>query len=118
MTRKGEKRLDPSGATDAPVQRPAASVHTYDAPVPEFALTRVVAGADGDGGVAADVGPSSVSATLEGPAIVVVTDGSVQVRSGSDEVVALAAGEVAWSSAGPPPSIDGPGDVFIATVPG
>jgi mannose-6-phosphate isomerase len=88
---------------DAPVQRPAAAVHTYDSPVPEFALTRV--GSRADGGWAA-----------AGPAIVVVTDGSVEVRSG-DDAIELAVGEVAWSPAGPPLSVAGPGEAFVATVP-
>ncbi|MFN3218572.1 MAG: mannose-6-phosphate isomerase, class I [Acidimicrobiales bacterium] len=110
---------------DAPVQRPAAAVHTYDAPVPEFALTRLAGGGAESGGstvgdsgpAGADSGPDAV--TLAGPAIVVVTDGSVQLRSGegAGADVALAVGEVAWSPAGPPLSIAGPGEAFVATVP-
>ena len=103
---------------DVPVQRPAAAVHTFDAPVPEFALTRV---AGDDVSTTAEAravaGPSSASATLEGPAIVVVTDGSVHVQSGDGAGVELAAGEVAWSPAGPLLSIAGPGEAFVAAVP-
>ena len=99
------------------MQRPAAAVHTFDAPVPEFALTRV-AGEDVSttAGARALAGPSWASATLEGPAIVVITNGSVQLRSGEGADVELAAGDVVWSPVGPPLSVAGPGEAFVATV--
>ena len=97
---------------DAPVQRPATSVHTYDAPVPEFVLTRVVGECD------ALLGAREASAvvTVTGPAIVVVTAGSVILVCG-DDVSEVASGACVWLPAGSKGLLTGPGSAFVATVP-
>lgn len=51
---------------EVPIQRPAGSVHTFDIPVPEFSLTRVDLSAGG-------------RAQVTGPAIVVLTEGRIEV---------------------------------------
>ena len=67
---------------DAPVQHPAGSVHRYDVPVPEFSLTRI-----------AHVEHHDLD--LPGPAVAVVTEGSVVCRTGSG-TLSLATGEAVW----------------------
>ena len=98
---------------DAPVQRPPDSMHTYDAPVPEFVLTRIVGECD-----ALPAARKRRRYAITGPAIVVVTDGSVEVRSGGDEPVVLGRGESAWCAAASPLTLTGPGEAFVANVPG
>lgn len=71
---------------DPPVQSPDGAVHTFDAPVPEFALTRI------------ELGPNAVDATVIGPEIVIVTSGTAVVEGGNDRVE-LNQGEVAFIEA-------------------
>ena len=61
-------------AAPIPVQRPGSAVHTYEVPVPEFALTRLDAGAGTiDGTLCSPVGPEVV--LVVGGAVTLVTDG-------------------------------------------
>lgn len=98
---------------DVPVQRPAGPVHTYDAPVPEFALTRVVA----EGVVEHGAREAVAAVTVMGPAIVVGTAGSVNLTGGDDEVATVASGACAWLPAGSHELLGGPGEAYVATVP-
>lgn len=54
----------------APVQRPEGPVHTYDSPVPEFALTRLV-----------DLESGAETVEVTGPAIVLATSGHLVLRT-------------------------------------
>jgi mannose-6-phosphate isomerase len=68
------------------VQRPAAAVHTYDSPIPEFAVTRIDTG----------VGPvGELVLTPSGPEIVLVTDGSVEL-TGATAPLRLGRGRAAF----------------------
>ncbi len=99
---------------EAPVQRPQESVHIYDAPVPEFALTRLVL--DADEGADADGIGRGHGSPVAGPAIGVVTDGELMASSGAEQL-GLGAGDVVWAPAGDALSFTGTGTVFAATVP-
>jgi len=71
---------------DPPVQSPSGPNHTFDAAVPEFALTRVELTADG------------ADAVVVGPEIVIVTEGAATIET-SAERLELARGEVVFVAA-------------------
>ncbi len=86
-----------------PVQRPTSQNHRFDTPIPEFSLTRVI----GPGFRPEDGPPNepiSIDVTMDGPEIVLVTDGSVKLvamssgdltRSGNGSL-AIGSGEAAF----------------------
>ena len=85
------------------VQRPSGPVHTYDSPVPEFALTRIEL-----------IGPGV--ARPAGPRIVLVLEGGVSLRAGGREL-ALGRGQSAWVAAEDGPcEVSGSGLVFEASL--
>lgn len=88
-----------------PVLRPAGNgaVTTYDVPVPDFALRRIVLD-----------GPST-SVPVDGRTMVLATDGAVRVE-GADAAVDLAVGSVAFASEDEAElRLSGTGEVFIAS---
>jgi len=91
---------------DPPVQSPSGAVHTFDASVPEFALTRI------------ELAAAGVPATVVGPEIVIVTEGAA-ILTGAMERVELNGGEVAFVAASDGDyTISGSGTAFRATVNG
>ena len=68
---------------DPPVQRASGCLHTFDAPVPEFSLTRVAVADD-------------VRLRLQGPEILIVTEGIVEFVTQSGHEVAAEPGEPVW----------------------
>lgn len=77
---------------DPPVQRRSGTVQVYDSPIPEFELTRY------------DFASFGVARALEveGPEIVLVTMGWIEVTSGDGDVLTLDKGQAAivWPDAG------------------
>ncbi len=66
-----------------PVQRPSSQNHRFETPVPEFSLTRIV----GPGFRPADGPPDqplTINVEMDGPEIVLVTDGSAKLAATSD----------------------------------
>ncbi len=99
---------------DPPVQSPSGAVHRFAAPVPEFSLVRVA----GD--------TQSTEVTVVGPEIVLVTEGTFELRAATrtdsatradSTVVALSRGETAivWHRAGNY-TLTGTGTAWRATV--
>ncbi len=78
-----------------PVQRPDSQNHTFETPIPEFSLTRIV----GPGFRPEDGPPDEpvdIDVELDGPEIVLVTDGSTRLKAtGQQDVEACGALEVA-----------------------
>ena len=72
-----------SAPIDPPVQRATGCLHTFDAPVPEFSLTRVAVADD-------------VRLRLQGPEILIVTEGIVEFVTQSGHEVAAEPGEPVW----------------------
>ncbi|MEM7285632.1 MAG: mannose-6-phosphate isomerase, class I [Actinomycetota bacterium] len=66
-----------------PVQQAVGCLHTFDAPVPEFSLTRVTVADD-------------VRLNVQGPEILVVTEGIVEFVTQAGQQVAVEAGEPVW----------------------
>lgn len=88
-----------------PVLRPsgAGTITTYDVPVPDFALRRIVL----------DGTPASIP--VEGRTMVLVTQGAIRVEGG-DAVVDLPVGAVAYASDDETDlRLSGAGEVFIAS---
>lgn len=86
-----------------PVQRPESQNHTFETPIPEFSLTRVI----GPGFRPEDGPPNEpvdIEVELDGPEIVLVTDGSArltatgrpEVEAGGDRQVAVVGGEAVF----------------------
>lgn len=80
-----EELLDVVDCTpiDPPVQTAVGCLHTFDSPVPEFSLTRVVVSDD-------------VRLRVQGPEILVVTEGIVEFVTQAGEELAVEAGEPVW----------------------
>ncbi len=88
-----------------PVQRRADQRQTYESPVPEFELTRFDLADE-----------SEVFELVDGPSILLVTDGHGIIRCG-EELVDLGKGAVAFSGASEVDrSLSGIGTVWVATV--
>ena len=68
---------------DPPVQTATGCIHTFDSPVPEFSLTRVVVSDD-------------VRLRVQGPEILVVTEGIVEFVTQAGHELAVQAGEPVW----------------------
>ncbi len=76
---------------DVPIQRPTGAVHTYESPVPEFALTRIEL--------------SATPVDIEGPAIVLITTGEGQlgratISAGHPHFVSASCGSLSLSGKG------------------
>lgn len=86
------------------VQRPSGDVHTYDTPVSEFSLSRVVTN-------------ESFAGTVTGPEVLVATDGDFHLRSG-DQTIAMPPGRAVWIRADDNDWVaEGHGTFFRAQVP-
>lgn len=68
---------------DPPIQTASGCIHTFDAPVPEFSLTRVVVADD-------------IRLRVRGPEILVVTEGIVEFVTQAGQELAVEAGEPVW----------------------
>lgn len=69
--------------TVAPIQDAAGCIHTFEAPVPEFSLSRVAVGSD-------------ARLQVDGPEIVVVTEGIVEFTTSDGQIIAAEAGVPLW----------------------
>jgi len=91
---------------DPPVQSPTGPNHTFDAAVPEFALTRV------------ELTPDGVKASVVGPEIVIATDGAAAIETNTERI-AIARGEVVFVAASDGDyTLSGEGVAFRAAVNG
>ena len=68
---------------DPPVQDSTGCIHTFDSPVPEFALTRVLVADD-------------LRLRVRGPEILIVTEGIVEFVTQAGDELAVEAGEPVW----------------------
>ena len=68
---------------DPPVQDATGCIHTFDSPVPEFALTRVLVADD-------------LRLRVRGPEILIVTEGIVEFVTQAGDELAVEAGEPVW----------------------
>lgn len=68
---------------EPPIQEASGCLHTFDTPVPEFSLTRVVVADD-------------VRLRVRGPEILIVTEGIVEFVTQAGEELAVQAGEPVW----------------------
>lgn len=90
---------------DPPVQRPLTQEHTYDTPVDEFSLTRLVLDEGG------------YEATVHGPEILIASDGRFQLDAGHDQVT-IDPGTPVWIDAVDGSwTAEGHGTLFRASVP-
>lgn len=89
---------------DPPVQKPTSSAHTFDSPVHEFSLTRLVI----------DEGFRTAS---DGPEILIATEGGFRMTCG-DAAFGIEPGTPVWIDASDAEwSAEGHGTLFRATVP-
>ncbi len=68
---------------EPPVQDAGGCIHTFDSPVPEFSLTRVVVADD-------------VRLRVQGPEILIVTEGIVEFVTQAGDELAVQTGEPVW----------------------
>ncbi len=85
----------------APVQVPGGPVHTYDSPIPEFAVTRIDATDLEAGSAGSAVEPIDLASG--GPEVVLVTAGSVVLTSAAGHRLELIRGDAGFVAPG-----DGP----------
>lgn len=90
---------------DPPVQVPGGSVHTFDAPVPEFSLTRI------------ELGLETVSFIPTGPEIVLVVEGNASATTSSETLAIRQGGVVFVSPNDGPYTLKGSGLAFRASTP-
>ncbi len=89
---------------DPPVQRPTSNAHTFDSPVREFSLTRLVV-------------DEGYTATSTGPEILIATSGGFRISSG-DAAFGIETGTPVWIDASDSEwSVEGDGTLFRTTVP-
>ena len=89
---------------DPPVQKPASQAHTFDSPVDEFALTRLVI-------------DDGYQASSDGPEILIATSGAFRLSCG-DAAFGVEPGSPVWIDASDGPwTAEGHGTLFRATVP-
>ncbi len=89
---------------DPPVQQPTSNEHTFDSPVREFSLTRLVI-------------DEGYQATGDGPEILIATSGGFRVTCG-DAAFGLEPGTPVWIDAIDPEwAVEGHGTLFRTTVP-
>jgi mannose-6-phosphate isomerase len=98
-------RFEAGPVTPVPAVPDGPGICTWRAPVPEFALSRIVL----------DHAVPAVSTTAGGPAIVFCLSGRVHATDGFDELD-LAGGQAAFVPAGRSLSVSGTGLLFRATT--